>query len=152
MTLYSYNRNYPETIPFRIRLSDGSTRTDPTTFSIYDISDAGYTEVPDMPVPSSTQKVCWDAVNINWILEDKTLEELQAETDALWNQIRDDRDNRIAAVAWRYERYARHQRLGIKQVDEIKDLDIYIQSLADIPQTQTDPYNIVWPVLTSNKD
>lgn len=146
MSLYTKNGSYPQPIPFRIRLSDGSTRTDPSTFTEEEIVDAGYTQVSNRPTPNSVQVVEWDSLNINWILRDKTLEELQAETEALWNQIRAERDRRIDAMAWRYERWSRHERLGIEQMDNIQSLDTYIQALADIPQTQTDPYDIVWPV------
>lgn len=147
MTLYTQNGTYPQPIPFRIRLSDGRTRTDQSSFTEQEIADAGYTEVPEMPVPNSVQKVYWNSTTMQWVLEDKTLEELRAETDALWNQIRVERDRRIEEVTWRYERFARYARLGLEQIDAIEDLDVYIQALADIPQTQTDPYDIVWPVL-----
>jgi hypothetical protein len=30
MTLYSHNKSYPQSLPHRIRLSNGLTRTDPT--------------------------------------------------------------------------------------------------------------------------
>lgn len=146
MTLYTKNGSYPQPIPFRIRLSDGSTRTDPSTFSEAEIADAGFTAVTDRPVPNSVQVVEWDASNSNWILRDKTLEELQAEKDAIWAGIRKERDIRIHQMTWRYERYARHERLGLPQVDDIQKLDSYIQALANIPQTQEDPYDIVWPV------
>lgn len=149
MTLYTKNGSYPQPIPFRIRLSNGSTRTDPSTFTEAEIIDAGFTAVPDMPVPNSVQVVGWDASNSNWILRDKTLEELQAETAAVWASIRQERDRKISEIAWRYERYARYERLGLPQIDNIQNLDKYIQALADIPQTQEDPYDIVWPVLSS---
>lgn len=147
MTLYSYQGQYPQALPHRIRLSDGRTRTDPSTFTEAEIAEAGFIAVPDMPVPNSVQVLEWDAANVNWNLRDKTLEELQAETQAMWTSIRAERDARIRAITWRYERYARHERLGLTQVDSITALDNYIQALADIPQTQTDPYDIVWPVL-----
>lgn len=149
MTLYTKNGSYPQPIPFRIRLSNGSTRTDPSTFTEAEIVDAGFTAVPDMPVPNSVQVVGWDAVNSNWIVRDKTLEELQAEKDAVWAGIRQERDRRINEVAWLYERYARHERLGIPQIDNIQSLDTYVQALANIPQEQEDPYDIVWPVLST---
>jgi hypothetical protein len=152
MTLYSHNKSYPQSLPHRIRLSNGLTRTDPTSFTPEEIADAGYVQVDDQPTANSVQKVYWDSDRIQWVLEDKTLEELQAETNALWNAIRQERDKRIAAVTWRYERYARHARLGIEQIDNIEDLDAYIQALADIPQNQTDPYDIVWPVLNRRND
>lgn len=149
MTLYTKNGSYPQPLPFRIRLSDGRTRTDPSTFTSEEIADAGYISVPHMPVPNSVQKVSWNAQLLQWVLEDKTLEELQAETKTLWNQIRAERDKRISEVTWRYERYARYERLRITQVDSIEELDKYVQALADVPQNQNDPYDIVWPVLSS---
>lgn len=152
MTLYTKNGSYPQPIPFRIRLSNGLTRTDPTSFTPEEIADAGYTAVPDMPVPNSVQKVFWDSQTSQWILEDKTLEELQAEKEAVWRQIREERDRRINEVAWRYERWARYNRLGLNQIDDIEKLDKYVQALADIPQKQNDPYDIVWPVLSSSKN
>jgi hypothetical protein len=151
MSLYSLRGAYPAPLPQRIRLSNGSTRTDSSTYTAEEIADAGYVQVPDMPMPNSVQKIYWDSLTVQWVLEDKTLEELQAETDALWNNIRKERDAKIQAVAWRYERHARHARLGIEQIDNIEDLDAYIQALADIPQIQTDPYDIVWPVLNAEE-
>jgi hypothetical protein len=148
MTLYTKNGSYPQSIPFRIRLSDGSTRTDPSTFTEEEIADAGYTQVSNRPTPNSVQVVEWDSLNINWILRDKTLEELQAETQSVWKSIRAERDRRIHDIMWRYERWSRHERLGIQQIDSISALDNYVQALANIPQTQEDPYDIVWPVLS----
>ena len=43
--LYSYNGEYPTDIPERIRLSDGSTRTDSSTYTEEEIADAGYVYV-----------------------------------------------------------------------------------------------------------
>lgn len=150
MTLYTKNGSYPQPIPYRIRLSNGLTRTDPSTFTEEEIADAGYTSVPYMPVPNSVQKVSWNAQLLQWVLEDKTLEDLQAEKELIWSQIRAERDKRISEVTWRYERYARHDRLGLPQIDNIEDLDKYVQDLADIPQKQTDPYDIVWPILKND--
>jgi hypothetical protein len=79
MTLYSYQRQYPKAIPFRINLSDGRTRTDSSTFTAEEIADAGYTAVDDMPTVSQNQIVAWDSTNINWIVRDKTQEELDEE-------------------------------------------------------------------------
>ena len=151
MTFYSLRGSYPCPIPFRISLSDGRTRTDPSSFTAEEIADAGYIPVEDMPILNSVQIVEWDSVNVSWIIRDKTLEESQAETKAVWASIRQQRDNLINSVTWRYERYARHDRLGLPQIDDIADLDTYIQALADVPQSQNDPYDIVWPILKSNE-
>lgn len=143
--LYSKNGSYPAAIPFRIRLSDGRTRTDPSTFTVEEITDAGYVEVSNPPFVSGIEVLEWNGTE--WVVRDKTAEEIQAEMDALWSSVRAERDTKISAVTWRYERYARHARLNLPQVDDIANLDVYIQALADIPQTQTDPQNIVWPIL-----
>lgn len=148
--LYSKNGSYPQPLPFRIRLSNGTTRTDSGTFTEEEIADAGYVAVANPPLINSVQVLEWDSQNVTWLVRDKTLEELQAETANLWRSIRTQRDKLINEVAWRYERYARHARLGIAQIDDMTALDQYVQALADIPQTQTDPYDITWPVLVDN--
>lgn len=104
MTLYSYQGNYPSTIPFRIRLSDGMTRTDPSTFTAEEIQDAGYVAVSDMPVANSNQVLSWSKDLVDWVLRDKTAEELAAEEAARRNQILDSinihRDELIADGFW----------------------------------------------------
>lgn len=147
MSLYTKNGSYPQPLPYRIRLSNGLTRTEPLSFTEEEIADAGYTAVPDMPPYNSVQVIEWDSANFNWKVRDKTLEELQFEKDNLWASIRKRRDEMIAATSWRYERWYRLDRLGLDQIDDITKLDTYVQALADIPQNQTDPYDIVWPVL-----
>lgn len=147
MKLYTKNSSFPEPIPFRIKLSNGLTRTDPTTFTAEEIADAGYIEVPEPPPSNSNQVITWNSDSLVWDIRDKTPQEIQNELEAQWNFIRKERDRRIVDVAWRYERYARYARLNIPQLDDINILDQYVQALADIPQTQTDPFNIVWPNL-----
>lgn len=61
--------------------------------------------------------------------------------------IRADRDARIKAVAWRYERYARELRLGIPTTDNLSTLDNYIQALSDIPNQAGFPSSVTWPIL-----
>jgi len=66
--------------------------------------------------------------------------------DILWEQIRYERDIKIAELDWRYNRYARLARLSLTQIDDLTKLDTYAQALADITK-QSNPYNIVWPTL-----
>ena len=47
--LYSLNGSYPQPIGNRIRLSNGTTRTDSSTFTEDELSDAGYQVAPDIP-------------------------------------------------------------------------------------------------------
>ncbi|MCB4811703.1 phage tail assembly chaperone [Methylovorus menthalis] len=59
--------------------------------------------------------------------------------------IRIERDARISAVSWRYERHAREERLGIPLTDDIAELDEYIQDLAEVPEQSGFPQNVEWP-------
>lgn len=61
--------------------------------------------------------------------------------------IRAERDARINAVSWRYERHARELRLGIPTTDSLAVLDAYIQALADVPSQVGFPSSVVWPIL-----
>lgn len=83
--LYSLNGNYPQPLPFRIRLPDGSTRTEPSTFTPEVILSAGYIQVDDEPIPTENQIVSWSPATISWIIRDKTPEELQAELTSAKN-------------------------------------------------------------------
>ncbi|MDP3717082.1 MAG: hypothetical protein Q8T13_04850 [Acidobacteriota bacterium] len=51
----------PDALPFRIRLSNGLTRTDPTTFTAEEIADAGYVLAPERPEPDPGRRVVWDS-------------------------------------------------------------------------------------------
>lgn len=75
--LYSYNGAYPTVLPDRIRLSNGQTRTDKSTFTAEEIADAGYVLAPvrDLPYDVTRKKVAWDGNN--WTTEDITEAERQ---------------------------------------------------------------------------
>lgn len=104
--LYSLNGNYPQPIPFRLRFPDGSTRTDPSTFTEEEITSLGYVQVEDEPVPTDTQVVSWSPSTISWIIRDKTPEELQADLTVAKNQrlvyITECRDNtfKVLTTTW----------------------------------------------------
>jgi hypothetical protein len=71
--LYSLNGAYPKPLPKRIVLSNGTTRTDPTTFTPEEIADAGYIQAPDPPPIPAYHKLTWG--NQEWVLtEIRTLE------------------------------------------------------------------------------
>ena len=59
--LYSFNGEYPiDTLPHRIRLSDGSTRTNSSTFTSEELVDAGYVQVSNPPdFNEETHKLVW---------------------------------------------------------------------------------------------
>lgn len=77
--LYSYNGNTPAQLPFRIRLPDGSTRTDPSTFTQYELTTAGYVLCSEPPTVTQTELLSWDSANLQWAVRPKTEEELYAE-------------------------------------------------------------------------
>jgi hypothetical protein len=135
---YSFNGKYPKTLPNRIRLPNGLTRTRP--FTEEDIVSAGYRLVENIPVVEAHQKVEWSGSG--WLVFDKSIADVEQD----WNDIRKTRDQKIKEIEWRYNRYYRHQRLGLTQIDSLENLDAYIQALADITK-QENPYNIIWPIL-----
>lgn len=66
--LYSFNNSRPALLPFRIRMPDGSTRTDPSTFTQEEIQVAGYNGPYTEPLfNSSTEQLLW--VNGEYVIE-----------------------------------------------------------------------------------
>jgi hypothetical protein len=58
--LYSFNNDRPAPLPFRIRMPDGFTRTDPSTFTEDEISAAGFTgPYVEPPYDPATQYLDW---------------------------------------------------------------------------------------------
>src|SRR6056300_700052 len=93
MTLYSKNGNYPTSLPDRIRLSNGKTRTDRTTFTAEEILDAGYIQVnnrPDNPTDKTFYSIEWNYDNSEWDIRTTPNDE---EIQTQWNIIRGERDD-----------------------------------------------------------
>ena len=146
--LYSIKGNYPvETLPHRIRLSDGSTRTDSSTFTTDDLSNAGITTVSNPPsYNQNTQKLTWNEIEIDWEIIDLTQEQIEELTNLAWQNIRKKRDSLLQQVDGKVLRYQSEVRIGITTTtDNISDLDTYAQALRDVPSTFSDPENVVWP-------
>lgn len=144
--LYSYKGQYPTSLPERIRLSDGSTRTDSSTFTEEELTDAGYIAAGDYPAyDSTTQKVIWNGTA--WEVVDLTTEEINAIVNQQWAEVRESRDTKIKEVEWRVMRNLSETRQGLDTTDNITDLDTYIQALRDITSTTTNPLEVSWPIL-----
>ena len=143
--LYSHNGEYPKSLPERIRLSSGLTRTDSSTFTEEEIADAGYVSVGDPPsFDGDTQKVIWNGTA--WEVVELTTEEINAIAAKLWEEVRESRDTKIEEVEWRVFRYQSEERAGITtHVDNISDLDTYMQELRDIPETYSNARDVEWP-------
>ena len=58
--LYSLRQQRPAPLPFRIRLSNGFTRTEPTSFTAEEITDAGYVGPYTEPAyDAATEQLLW---------------------------------------------------------------------------------------------
>ena len=146
--MYSIKGNYPiETLPHRIRLSDGSTRTDSSTFTADELSSAGITTVSDPPdYNSDTHKLTWDTTDIEWEVVALTQEEIDNLISIAWQSIREERNTLLSELDERVSRYQSEVRIGITTTtDNISDLDTYAQSLRDIPSTYSNPNDVQWP-------
>lgn len=142
--LYSYKGQYPTTLPEKIRLSDRSVRTDSSTFTSDELTDAGYVAAGDSPAyDSDTQKVIWNGTA--WEVVSLTTEEINARLAELWAEVRASRDEKIKEVEWRVMRNLSESRQGLDTTDNISDLDTYIQALRDITSTTTNPAEVSWP-------
>ena len=68
----------PQPLPFRIKLSNGFTRTDPETFTEAELTDAGYTGPFTPPeYDSETQRLSW--VNGEYLIVELFVDELDEE-------------------------------------------------------------------------
>ena len=146
--LYSIKGEYPiETLPHRIRLSDGSTRTDNSTFTDSDLSNAGITTVSNPPnYNSKTHKLTWNTTDIEWEVVALTTEEIASATSIAWQGVREERDELLVEADQKILRYQSEVRLGVTTTtNNISELDSYVQSLRDIPSTYSDPGDVVWP-------
>lgn len=85
----------------------------------------------------------------DWLSQGNTPEPI-AEIDP-WPAIRAERDSKIKAVQFEYERYNRELRLNItptRYSDWMLALDSYVQDLANIPQVyEQNQGDIIWPTL-----
>tara|TARA_Y100000004_G_scaffold86021_1_gene96473 strand:- start:43 stop:522 length:480 start_codon:yes stop_codon:yes gene_type:complete len=152
---YSVNGDYPiTTLPHRIRLSNGLTKTDNTTFTDSDLVSAGITTVADNPsYNANTQKLVWNRETTEWDVTELTQDELDQITDSKWIQVRSQRDYLLSEADQRVLRYQSEERAGITtHTDSISDLDTYMQELRDIPQTNSNPDNIVWPTIAGDAE
>ena len=148
--LYSINGEYPiDTLPNRIRLSDSSTRTDSSTFTADELSNAGITTVSVPPeYNAGTHKLTWDNTDVEWKVVALTQEEITVLNNLAWQGIRDERDSLLKEVDEKVLRYQSEVRIGLTSTtDNISDLDTYAQALRDIPSSTTNPLEVVWPTL-----
>ena len=92
MAIYSLNGEYPQALPERIRLSNGQTRSDSSTFTAEEIADAGYVAVVEPSYDQTTHTLDWDGTNLTSRLYN------DAEIAAKWVEIRDNRNQVLNQV------------------------------------------------------
>lgn len=139
--LYSKNNSYPTLIPERIRLSSGLTRTG-KDYTDEELLDAGYRKVSDMPECQSNEMVEWDFANGEWLVRNKTIEELIAEADIKWEAIRKKRDILLKESDWTQLRdsFTGHLAPAYSRL-----WALYRQALRDITKASS-PSTVVWPI------
>jgi hypothetical protein len=136
MQRYSKNGEYPTFLPNRIKLSDGSTRTDRNTFTPEEIASAGYTEVESPPVADYPNKVEWTGTG--WSVRDPN----ESEIAERWNFIKQECERRLFDTDYKV----------IKAVELNETLDPamiqYRQELRDLYNNvnNIDPWNFTWPI------
>lgn len=141
--LYSHNNEYPTQLPNRIRMPDGSTRTDKSTFTDEEIAEAGYVAVGNKPAyAGDTQKVEWDITSGDWVVVALNEAELQAIVNQKWAAIREERDSLLAATD---HIILIHYEQGEPVPETMRE---YRQALRDLPQTYDNLSDIEWPTLS----
>tara|TARA_R100000773_G_C4203701_1_gene105255 strand:+ start:498 stop:938 length:441 start_codon:yes stop_codon:yes gene_type:complete len=142
--IYSFKNQYPKPLPDKIRLSNGSLRTDRSSFTNAEIADAGYVLIAEPEYDLGTEKLEWNGTTLTVV--SLTEKELQAFTDEAWKEVRSVRDSILQNFEWRISRYLSETRQGINPTtDNIAELDAYAQALRDITK-QADPSTITWPI------
>ena len=132
--LYSYQGQEPQELPNRIRLSDGRTRTDFSTFTEEEIVDAGFTgpyERPEYDEEIETQS--WDSELGDWITT-------QIPDEVFWERLRAQRNYMLASSDW--------SQLSDAPLSSSKKTDwaTYRQALRDLPENTEDPKEVTWPL------
>jgi len=135
--LYSYNGAEPSTLPHRIILSDGRSRTDINTFTDQEIIDAGFTGPYEKPEYNyTTQKLVWSSDTLSYSIVD--LPSSEPTEEDLWEQMRRRRNVLLYETDWTQARD-----VVLTNDDEWKT---YRQSLRNLPENISDITNITWPV------
>lgn len=131
--LYSYQGQEPQGLPGRIRLSNGRTRTDSSTFTEEEIASAGFTgpyERPEYNSEIETQE--WNSESEQWITT-------SIPDEVFWERLRGQRNYRLTTSDW--------SQLGDAPLTSAKktEWESYRQELRDLPANTEDPKEVTWP-------
>ena len=141
---YSINKAYPvRSLPHRITFSDGSTKTDVATFTEDDLKNANIIEVNSPPSISTMQTLSWSGTE--WVVKDLPEEDAQVKKAKEWVLVRQQRDALIKSQSKYIEQYLSEVRRKVTPTIDIAIVDNYVEELRQIPQKNSDPFNINWP-------
>jgi hypothetical protein len=133
---------YPVSRPYRLRLTDGLTITDPTEEQL---TAAGWIKAPEQPVLVYPQRLDW--VNNAWVVREPN----SVETEQQWEQVRSRCQELLAASDYRVIKATELAAVnGTSLAVELSPLVIsYRQALRDIYNNvnNLDPFFVVWPTL-----
>jgi hypothetical protein len=137
MKLYYKDNSHPKELPFRITLSNGMTRTDPSSFTDEEIADAGYIEAPAKPrIVEAGKSIVWNFETHEWEIVGEALTEEQSAN--LWYfKNKETQEILLQETQWMV---IRNLELGI--VDEA--FDAYRQELENF-DLYGDPASKQWP-------
>lgn len=142
--LYSYKGEEPKVLPNKIRLSDGTAPTDPSTFTDKQIADAGFTGPYEIPQHDpEAQRYYWDSENLEYVVEDFKVPGSDMTEEEVWAGIRNVRNILLAESDWTVLSDAP---LTATQKQEALN---YRQSLRDYPSTITDILTLKEELLSS---
>lgn len=135
--VYTNNGSYPAELPFRIVLSNGSTRTDPSTFTAEEIADAGYLLVDDPPSYEYPNKLEWTGTA--WLVRAPT----DAETHYKWLEIQTECRRLLVNTDYKVVKAYETGML----IDHV--YIVYRQALRDLYNNtnNVDPWTVEFPVL-----
>lgn len=144
---YSHNKQFPVFLPDSIASFDDPNEIAVTKENYTDeiLYFYGWKIAPE-PSVEMGRYLSWDDHDGVWVIIDPTEDEVRYQ----WHLIKIERDKLFAKHQWRVKRYFHQVENGETPVDDIIALDEYFQDLRLVPQTQTNPWAIVWPVAPDN--
>jgi len=97
--VYSYKGQIPTELPNRIILSDGRTRTDKTSFTQEELTDAGWILSSKKPSANTYQKVSWTGTS--WLVENLSDDEMLVKASTRKEQVPSERwQKEMANIRW----------------------------------------------------
>jgi len=137
MTLYSFKGAYPTQLPNRIKLANGLTKTDKTTFTQKDLNDAGWVAVDTPPSVDYPNKLVWNNDTLTWSVREPN----EPENALKWQEIRKKCEEMLLATDYKV----------IKAIETGELVDpvyvAYRQDLRDLYNNanDVDPWTVQYP-------